>query len=84
MPEETPMSITSLTTPDQTIAQPHHPGQAANGRAADRMGKSPAPRPEKMRGLRLIAVWVGLTAGSWAVLGGAGYGLYTVVSSLLP
>lgn len=78
------MSITSLTTPVQTIAQPHLPGQAANGRLSDRLGNSPAPRPEKMRGLRLVTVWVGLTAGSWAVLGGAGYGLYTVVSSLLP
>ena len=84
MPDEPPMSITSLTTPDSTIAQPHRPGQAASGRTPERTGHSPAPHPEKMRGLRLVAVWVGLTAGSWAVLGGAGYGLYTVVGSLLP
>nr|WP_255635511.1 hypothetical protein [Azospirillum sp. 412522] len=77
------MSITSLTTPDSTIAHPHHPGQAASGRLSERMGHGPAPQPEKMRGFRLVAVWVGLTAGSWAVLGGAGYGLYTLVSSLL-
>lgn len=78
------MSITSLTTPDQPIAPPDRPGQATGGRHSERMGHRPAPGPEKMRGLRLIAVWVGLTAGSWAVLGGAGYGLYTLVSSLLP
>ncbi|KAA0597155.1 hypothetical protein FZ942_08610 [Azospirillum lipoferum] len=84
MPDEPPMSITSLTTPDRTIAQSDRPGQATGGRHSERMGHRPAPGPEKMRGLRLIAVWVGLTAGSWAVLGGAGYGLYTLVGSLLP
>ncbi|PWC78182.1 hypothetical protein TSH64_28555 [Azospirillum sp. TSH64] len=84
MPDDPPMSITSLTTPDQTIAQPHRPGQAAGGRHSDRMGHRPAPGPEKMRGLKLVAVWVGLTVGSWAVLGGAGYGLYTLAGSLLP
>ncbi|WP_244433824.1 hypothetical protein [Azospirillum sp. B506] len=78
------MSITSLTPSDQPIAHPLHPRQAASGRHAERMGQSPLPGPEKMRGLPLIAVWVGLTAGSWAVLGGAGYGLYTLVGSLLP
>ncbi|WP_247876092.1 hypothetical protein [Azospirillum sp. TSH100] len=78
------MSITSLTTPDQTIAHPDRPGHTTGGRHSERMGKGPATGPEKMRGLRLIAVWVGLTVGSWAVLGGAGYGLYALVGSLLP
>lgn len=41
------------------------------------------PQVEKLRGLRLIALWTALTAGAWAVLGGAGYGLYVVVHSLL-
>lgn len=81
------MSITSLTPPEKTIAQPRHSGQAGLLRLEGRTGRHPAdpdPGSEKMRGLRLVAVWVGLTAASWAVLGGAGYGLYAVVGSLLP
>ncbi|WP_148219207.1 hypothetical protein [Azospirillum sp. B510] len=78
------MSMTSLTTPDQAIARPHRTGQSTGARHPDRTGRHPAPAPEKMRGLRLIAVWVGLTAAAWAVLGGAGYGLYSLVASLLP
>ncbi|CAO3406195.1 hypothetical protein [Azospirillum largimobile] len=80
------MSITSLTPPESTIAQPHRPGHAA-GRMAERGGlgsAGPGAGPEKMRGVRLVAVWVGLTAGAWAVLGGAGYGLYIALHTLLP
>ncbi|MDR6771199.1 hypothetical protein [Azospirillum sp. BE72] len=81
------MSITSLTTPESTIAQPLRPGHAASGRPADRSGlgaAGPGAGPEKMRGIRLLAVWIGLTAGAWAVLGGAGYGLYIALRTLLP
>ncbi|ANC91012.1 hypothetical protein A6A40_03335 [Azospirillum humicireducens] len=81
------MSITSLTTPAPAIAQPRHPGHAASVRPADRSGlgsAGPGDGPEKMRGVRLLAVWIGLTAGAWAVLGGAGYGLYIALHTLLP
>ncbi|CAO3419141.1 hypothetical protein [Azospirillum doebereinerae] len=43
----------------------------------------PEPQVDKMRGLRLVTLWTALTVGAWAVLGGAGYGLYIVVHSLL-
>ncbi|MBP2298068.1 hypothetical protein [Azospirillum picis] len=80
------MSITTLTNADPPIVPPRLSRQA-DGTAADDGTKRttpfpPAPR-ERMRGLRLVAVWVGLTAGSWAVLGGAGYGFYSLVRSLL-
>jgi hypothetical protein len=84
MPDDPPMSITSLTTPESTIAQPRRPGHAASGRPSDRNALGTGPGPEKMRGIRLLAVWIGLTAGAWAVLGGAGYGLYIALRTLLP
>lgn len=42
----------------------------------------PEPRVEKMRGPKLVALWAGLIALSWAVAGGIGYGVYRAVSVL--
>ncbi|WP_247872424.1 hypothetical protein [Azospirillum sp. TSO35-2] len=79
------MSITTLNTPEPTGAQAPHSGQAGiHPVSLLRRGEPcPLPGPEKMRGLRLVAVWVALTAASWAVLGGAGYGLYALVQSFM-
>lgn len=41
------------------------------------------PATERLRGARLLAVWVGLAAAAWAVFGGIGYGLYLVVENVL-
>lgn len=40
------------------------------------------PYVEKMRGPKLVALWIALIALSWAVAGGVGYGLWRVVSGL--
>ncbi|SMH58946.1 hypothetical protein [Azospirillum agricola] len=77
-----------------TIALPPEPdtGETAalsaesrllHGRQGGRGTPFPDPQVKKLRGLRLIALWTLLTAGAWAVLGGAGYGLYVLVHSML-
>ena len=40
------------------------------------------PDVEKMRGPKLVALWIALIALSWAVAGGIGYGAYTLISGL--
>ncbi len=45
-------------------------------------GPLPEPRVERMRGPKLVALWVLLIALSWAVAGGIGYGIWRVVSGL--
>ena len=76
-----------------TIIQPpeHQTGQASllgsgaalSDRKNGRGTPFPDPQVEKMRGLRLVMLWTALTVGAWAVLGGAGYGLYVLVHSFL-
>lgn len=50
----------------------------------DRGVRFPEPSVEKIRGPKLIALWVGLAAGAWGVTAGVGYGFYVVVQSVLP
>ncbi|MCG5240367.1 hypothetical protein [Azospirillum doebereinerae] len=60
-----------------------HGGSGAPAHNGGRGTPFPEPRVDKLRGLRLVALWTTLTLGAWAVLGGAGYGLYVVVHSFL-
>ncbi len=60
----------------------HHPA-GPPPRRSGRGTPFPEPHVDKMRGGRLIVLWTALTVGAWAVLGGAGYGLYVLVHSFL-
>lgn len=79
------MSSTIALPPDPDTGEtsPLSSGVGASVRRVGRGTPFPDPQIDKLRGLRLIALWTVLTAGAWAVLGGAGYGLYIVVNSLL-
>jgi len=79
------MSSTIALPPDPDTGEtaPLPNGVGALARHGGRGSPFPDPQIDKLRGLRLIALWTVLTAGAWAVLGGAGYGLYVVVNSLL-
>lgn len=79
------MSSTIALPPDPDTGEtsPLPAGVGTQTRRGGRGTPFPDPRIDKLRGLRLIALWTVLTAGAWAVLGGAGYGLYVVVNSLL-
>lgn len=48
----------------------------------DRGAGFPEPPVEKVRGPKLVALWIALAAGSWMVAAGAGYGFYIVLRSL--
>lgn len=43
----------------------------------------PEPTVEKIRGPKLVALWLTLMAAAWAVVIGAGYGFYVLVSGAL-
>lgn len=43
----------------------------------------PHPHVPKMRGMKLMAVWIGLALGAWGVVAGLGYGLYALIQTLL-
>lgn len=65
-----------------------NPAGARGGRPTPSPGLPPGlPPPHAgeatMRGLRLVAVWVGLALGAWAAVAGLGYGLYALVQALL-
>lgn len=80
------MSSTTILPPDnkaggETIS-PASPSTAPPDRQP--AGRSlPDPVVEKMRGPKLIVLWLALIAGAWAVAGAAIYGLYTLVGPFL-
>lgn len=43
----------------------------------------PEPQVDKIRGVKLVVLWIGLAAGAWCVAAGVGYGLYVAALSLL-
>ncbi|MBP2310856.1 hypothetical protein [Azospirillum soli] len=73
-----------------TTTLPHDPATDAHASVLERPDglergvKFPEPVVEKMRGPKLIALWVGLAAGAWGITAGVGYGFYVVVQSVLP
>lgn len=78
----TPMSTTTIIPPkpeaDSGAASP------AGDRSRERIGRAlPEPVVEKLRGPKLIVLWLALIAGAWAVAAGAVYGLYALVSPFL-
>ena len=60
------------------LPHPERPDGRGRGR------RFPDPQVTKIRGPKLIAIWVGLAAGAWCVAAGVGYGFYIVVQTLLP
>lgn len=42
----------------------------------------PEPAVDRVRGPRLVLIWIALAAGSWAIVGGVGYGLYSLAVAL--
>lgn len=79
------MATTLIQPPEHDAGQSAslHSGILSPVRQDGRGTPFPEPQVDKLRGPRLIAVWVALTSGAWVVLGGAGYGLYVVVHSFL-
>ncbi|KAA0683417.1 hypothetical protein [Roseomonas genomospecies 6] len=80
------MSTTTPLRPHADATTPKGDGPTPLPERPDglpRGSRFPAPRVEAIRGPRLVAIWVGLAAGAWAVAVGAGYGLYVVVQSVL-
>lgn len=48
----------------------------------DRGARFPEPPVEKIRGPKLVALWIALAAGAWIVAAGTGYGFYVVMQAL--
>jgi hypothetical protein len=53
------------------------------GTYRSRGAQLPEPHVQKMRGPKLVLLWLVLMAGAWLLLGGIGYGLYVAGRSLL-
>ncbi|AWK85541.1 hypothetical protein [Azospirillum thermophilum] len=58
-------------------------GRAAGGGRRPLGRPFPEPAVEKIRGPKLAALWLTLMAAAWAVMIGAGYGFYVLVSGSL-
>lgn len=81
------MSTTTILPPEpeagSETALPADP-RGREGIGRERIGRDlPEPAVEKLRGPKLILVWLALIAGAWAVAAGAVYGLYALVGPFL-
>lgn len=81
------MSTTTILPPEPEAGSETAPPADPRGReriGRERIGRDlPEPAVEKLRGPKLIVLWLALIAGAWAVAAGAVYGLYALVSPFL-
>lgn len=74
----------TTTTLPQDSATDAHASVLERPDGLDRGVRLPEPVVEKIRGPKLIALWIALAAGAWCVTAGVGYGVYVVVQTILP
>lgn len=77
----TPMTTTTPLRPETGFDE--HPPRHERPDGLSRAIPFPEPHVEKIRGVKLIALWFGLAAGAWCIAAGVGYGLYVVVQTVL-
>ena len=75
MPTTTPLH--TETGFDDQPPRPARPDGLSRGAAF------PEPQVDRIHGVRLVAIWLGLAAAAWGVIAGVGYGLYVVVHAAL-
>ena len=76
-----PMSTTTPLRPRSPTGEEAFP-TFARPDGLGRGARYPEPAVEKIRGAKLVALWVGLAAAAWAVVAAVGYGFYMAVWSL--
>lgn len=79
------MSSATHLLPDPETSPPKSPRRARLERpdGLDRVTKFPEPRVKKIRGAKLVGIWIGLAAAAWMVAVGVGYGFFVVARTVL-
>lgn len=71
-----------FTRPEPARSEPPPPLPPSSRRAADTPDAHAGPSEKPLRGLRLVLVWLGMLAVSWAAALALGYGIYAVLRAL--